>query len=251
MERVNTAVTFADLAGFSALTEAHGDTAAADTAQQFVEIARSLLGAGDRLIKTIGDAVLLHSVEPTSAVTLILSLFDACERDPRFLDVRAGAHVGPVVERAGDIFGATVNIAARIAATAAGGQIIVTAPIAEAAVAVNVEVRRLGPTVLHNIVTPVELFKLVRSAAGDRDVDPVCRMRVNQVSAAGCLTYGGRDYLFCSLGCAAKFAADPELFVVGQNRSVTSRVPGIYPTDHAMLPRNAATGLTRREPEKR
>ena len=103
MDTSNAAVTFGDLAGFTALTEAHGDIAAADIAEQLVVDAESVLGVGDRLVKAIGDAVLLTSVDAASAITLIFRLFDACERDARFPDLRAGLHFGSVVERGGDV----------------------------------------------------------------------------------------------------------------------------------------------------
>ncbi len=214
VQTVNAAVTFADLAGFTALTEAHGDVAAADIAEALVAIAESVLDGGDRLIKGIGDAVLLSSVDAASAITLTFKLFDACETDARFPDLRAGLHYGPVVERRGDIFGATVNIAARVAAQAGGGQILVTSPVADAAPAVGVPVRALGCMRLHNLSERVELFKLVRPGADDQDVDPVCRMRINAATAAGRLAYAGADYLFCSLECAAKFAAHPDRYAV-------------------------------------
>ncbi len=212
MDTSNAAVTFGDLAGFTALAEAHGDTAAADVAEQLVADAESVLGIGDRLVKAIGDAVLFTSVDAASAITLIFRLFDVCERDQHFPDLRAGLHYGPVVERGGDIFGTTVNVAARLAAHAGGGQILATRAVADAAPSVGVEVRALGPMTLHNLSVPVELFKLVRDGANDRDTDPVCRMRVNPATAVGRLTYAGADYLFCSLDCAGKFAAQPDRF---------------------------------------
>jgi adenylate cyclase len=72
----NAAVTFGDLAGFTALTEAHGDIAAADIAEQLVADTESVLGVGDRLVKAIGDAVLLTSVDAASAITLIFGSTD-------------------------------------------------------------------------------------------------------------------------------------------------------------------------------
>lgn len=210
----NAAVTFADLAGFTALTEAHGDITAADVAEQLVADAESVLGARDRVVKSIGDAVMLASVDAASAITLIFRLFDACERDARFPDLRAGLHYGPVVERNGDVFGTTVNVAARLAAQAGGGQILATGTIAGAAPSVGVEVRALGSVTLRNLSTRIELFKLVRNGPDDRDVDPVCRMRLNPATAPARLTYAGADYLFCSLQCAGKFAAHPAQFAI-------------------------------------
>jgi adenylate cyclase len=208
----DTAVAFADLAGFTALTEAHGDATAADIAERLIAVAESVLSSEDRLVKTLGDAVLLTSLDALSGITLVQRLFEACEADARFPDVRAGLHYGPVIHRGGDIFGSTVNIAARIAARAGGGEILLTRPVADAAAAADIRTRRLGLIALRNLTEPVELFELVRSAAPDRTVDPVCRMMVHPANAAGRLAYRGVDYLFCSLECAAKFAAHPDQF---------------------------------------
>jgi len=212
VDEVNAAVAFADLAGFTALTEVHGDVLAADIAELLVSITNSVTVAGDRLVKAIGDAVLLTSPDAASGISLVVRLFDACEADPEFPDLRAGLHYGPVVERANDIFGSTVNIAARITAKAAGGQILMTGPIADSAAASGQTIRALGPLSLRNFSEPVELYKLVRTGVEDHNVDPVCRMRINPATSAGRLTYAGTDYLFCSLRCAAKFAAEPDRF---------------------------------------
>lgn len=193
MDEVNAAVAFADLAGFTALTEAHGDVVAADIAERLVAVTKSVMAVGDRLVKDIGDAVLLTSADAVSGIGLVLRLFDACETDAQFPDLRAGLHYGPVVERAGDIFGSTVNIAARITAKAAGGQILMTRPVADAAVPHGLTVRELGPLRLRNLIEPVELYKLVRTGMDDHDVDPVCRMRINPATAVGRLTQAGSD----------------------------------------------------------
>jgi YHS domain-containing protein len=70
---------------------------------------------------------------------------------------------------------------------------------------------------LRNLSEPVELFEPIRVAAPGRSVDPVCRMMVHPTTAAGRLGYGGMEYLFCSLDCAAKFAARPDRFVLSEH----------------------------------
>lgn len=220
-ETVNAAVVFVDLAGFAAFTEAHGDIAAADIADRLVAVAKSALGDGDRFVKAIGDAVLLTSTDVNAALKLVQNIFQACQADARFPDLRAGVHHGPVVQRHGDVFGATVNVAARIAGRAGGGQILLTRPVANAASAADIRVRCLGPTPLRNVTTPIELFELVRPGGNDRAIDPVCRMMVHPATAVGRLVYAGTGYLFCSLDCAAKFAAQPASFV-DQDRSAES-----------------------------
>jgi class 3 adenylate cyclase len=145
VDEVKAAVAFADLAGFTALTEAHGDVLAADIAERLVSVTNSVMATGDRLVKDIGDAVLLTSTDAASGISLVLRLFDACDADPQFPDLRAGLHYGRVVECGDDIFGSTVNVAARITAKAAGDQILMTRPVADAAAANGRTVRALGP----------------------------------------------------------------------------------------------------------
>lgn len=208
------AVAFADLSGFTALTEVHGDEQAADLAEQFTALARAALGEGDRLVKSIGDAVLVTSPTAESAITLIERIRAAAAAVELFPVVRVGAHLGPVVERGGDVFGATVNLAARVAAAAGGQQVLVTRPIATAAERAGIGVVALGPLHLRNVAEPVPVFELDSAVPTTATVvDPVCRMSTRVAGAAGRLTYRGTDYLFCSLGCAAAFAADPARFV--------------------------------------
>jgi adenylate cyclase len=106
---------FADLAGFTALTEAHGDERAADMAAEFSDLVRALLASHwAEEVKTIGDAVMLVCREPGAGVELGLRILEKVEARPAFPVVRVGMNTGPAVERGGDWFGAAVNVAARI-----------------------------------------------------------------------------------------------------------------------------------------
>lgn len=103
---------FVDLAGFSALTETHGDDAGADLAQRFAAMAQSPLRDDGRLVDTVGDAVFLSSET---------RLWREAEATPNFPAVRADIHNGDAVLRDGRWFGTSVNIAACLAALASGG----------------------------------------------------------------------------------------------------------------------------------
>ena len=202
-----------DLAGFTALTEAHGDELAADLAVEFARMAQSRLGAGDRLVKAIGDAVLLASPNPQAAIILVQSLLEEAYQSQGFPISRAGLHHGRAVERGDDLFGAAVNLTARIAAQAAGGQVLATADVAKAAATSGVETTALGQFQMRNVTDAVELWDLalvVPPSAGS--VDPVCRMHINHGKSAGQLQFEGRDFWFCSLDCAAAFASSPKQF---------------------------------------
>jgi adenylate cyclase len=131
--------------------------------------------------------------------------------------VRAGLHHGPAIERDGDYFGATVNLAARVSGLAAGGEVLVTARTA--ALAPDLEgvfYEPRGRQTLRNVREPVDVFAAVRHSEptqGRLPVDPVCRMAVDPDRAAGRLMHEGTAYFFCTLACAGEFAREPERFV--------------------------------------
>jgi len=60
-----------DLAGYTALTETHGDEHAAELATTFAALATECLASGDRLVKPIGDAVLPASTNPSAGISLV------------------------------------------------------------------------------------------------------------------------------------------------------------------------------------
>lgn len=204
---------FVDLAGFTALTDTHGDSDAADLIDRFVGFARAALDEGDLLVKSMGDAVMLASPEPAAGIGLVQRLVVACTAASEFPQPRAGLHHGSAVQRGDDFIGTAVNLAARVAGQAAGAQVLGTTVVASAAARLGIGVRPIGPTTLRNILEPVELFALAMvPEAPDCDIDPVCRMQVDRRSAAGRIRYSGRDWHFCSIGCVGAFAADAERY---------------------------------------
>jgi hypothetical protein len=95
----------ADLAGYTALTEAHGGAEAAKTVARYTELASNALSARARLTERVGDQVLIVSEDPCSAVTTALRLRDAVDHEPLFLGVRIGMESEPWWRRAGGISG--------------------------------------------------------------------------------------------------------------------------------------------------
>ncbi len=207
------AVAFVDLSGFTALTEAHGDHHAAELAEAFAALTRVALGQHDRLIKTIGDAILVTSPTPHTALGLIGRITDATRRTGRFPVLRAGIHHGPIVALGSDIYGATVNIAARLAAAAGPAQILATGPVADIARAAGLSVTALGPVSLRNLTEPLAVFSVdlgIGCPCGQ--VDPVCRMQLDHETTTTTLIHGGITYRFCSATCVRRFTAHPHQF---------------------------------------
>jgi len=214
---VDATFVFADIAGFTALTEAHGDEDAAALVADFCAAVREELpAAGGTQVKAIGDAVMLSIPDPGAAILLGLRITHELMLGHGGPAVRVGLHHGSAVERDGDYFGAAVNLAARVSAEATGGEVLLTGRTAALAPELDgVLYEPRGRRALRNVREPVELFAAVRigeSRAAMLPCDPVCRMAVDPERAAGRLVYQGTTYFFCTLACAAQFAAHPERF---------------------------------------
>ena len=208
--RIERTFGFVDLEGFTALTEANGDEDAAQVATRFARLARAALGPGDRLVKTLGDAVLVTSSDASSGVALVERLLTEAASDPRLPSLRAGLHHGSAVEKDNDVFGAAVNLAARVAAEAHAGEVLGTEAIAVAARSAGIPVAEIGEVSLKNVRGKIKLFSLALVVGvTDTPVDPVCHASVDRRTAIGRLSYKGLDYWFCSMTCAATFASNP------------------------------------------
>lgn len=199
---------FCDLSGYTALSEAHGDETAADVASTLVGMARAALQPTARLVKSVGDAVMLVADERTDAMRTALALFEAISGERRFPAARIGLHHGEAVERGGDFFGSAVNVAARVAAVGAAGDLLMTHSLVAAAEACGLSVTALGRTALKNVTEPVELFRArLDPLRGEEAIDPICRMRVRVAEAQITAARGERTHYFCSEGCRASFLA--------------------------------------------
>jgi adenylate cyclase len=219
---------FVDLAGFTALTEAHGDEHAADLVAMFCREVRELISEHRaEVVKTIGDAVLVRFESADDAALTGLRIADELGARDRFPGVRIGMHTGDAVEREGDWFGATINLASRVSSAAAAGEVLMTLATREAAARAlaDVEVRSEGAQSFKNVGEPVHLFSVSRPGASlaRLPVDPVCHMAVDP---AGCerLVHEGVEYHFCSEQCRDTFAARPARYTGRRSSSGELRV---------------------------
>jgi adenylate cyclase len=129
--RLRVAIAFADLAGYTRLTEEAGEEEALDVVERFVESVEDTLPEEARVIKTIGDAVMIIGADPGALVDWAVG-FQALNAGRRPLP-RIGVHAGETLYRDGDYYGRAVNLASRVGARAAGGEVLVTEPVVEAA----------------------------------------------------------------------------------------------------------------------
>jgi adenylate cyclase len=156
------AMSFLDLVGYTRLTEERGDAAAAALAEALaVLVGRSAREHGGVPVKWLGDGVMVHFREPTGAVRSALELV-AQLPEAGLPPAHVGVAAGPVVVQGGDYFGRTVNLAARIAARAGAGQVLVSQRVAESAPPQGVRFVELGEQPLKGIARPVRLLEASR-----------------------------------------------------------------------------------------
>lgn len=144
-------VVFFDLTGFTRATQTLGDEAAAGLSLHLGELASDIASAsGGRLVKLLGDGALMLLPDARVAIDVSLELMDAL--GPAGLPGgHAGVHCGPLIEREGDVFGRTVNMAARIADAAPDRAIYATADVIAGLPRDGYRIETVGPIALQGI----------------------------------------------------------------------------------------------------
>ena len=157
------AMCFLDLASYTRLTEERGDQAAAELAGTLTALVeRSSRSYGGTPVKWLGDGVMLHFREPAAAVEASLSMVGQVP-EAGLPPAHVGVAAGPVVVQGGDYFGRTVNLASRVAARAQAGQVLVTAPVAEAPTPDGVSYAEVGHLQLKGFAAPVRVLEARRA----------------------------------------------------------------------------------------
>jgi class 3 adenylate cyclase len=159
------AMCFLDLSGYTRLTEERGDHAAAEMALTFSRLVqRSAHEHSGRVVKWLGDGVMLYFEEPAEAVTGALEM---AERVPAagLPEAHVGVDAGPVIIQDGDFFGSTVNVAARIATYARAGEVLASERAVAAAGTLPGGIRssEIGPVELKGLTRPVDLRRIERA----------------------------------------------------------------------------------------
>jgi len=160
------AAVFADLSGYTRLTEQAGDEVAAEVsltlAQLVSEIAARHQG---EVVKMLGDGVHFHFRDPGDAVKASLEIVESVH--PRGLPpAHIGVNAGPMIYDEGDYFGRTVNIAARIASQASADQVFVGEDARRAVTPDGFQLVEVGKYDLKGISQPVMIYEALRSGAG-------------------------------------------------------------------------------------
>jgi adenylate cyclase len=152
--RLRVAIAFADLAGYTRLTEEEGELEAVDAVERFVEAVETTLPDDARVIKTIGDEVMVVGSDPAALTDWAVG-FQQLQSEPPL--PRIGIHYGDALYRDGDYYGRDINIASRVAARSAGGEVLVTRPVVERGGS-HLEFERIAEVRLKGFSESVELF---------------------------------------------------------------------------------------------
>jgi len=160
--QVETAV-FADLTGFTELTEEKGDDVAAEVAITFSQLASEVAARyRGNVVKLLGDGVFLQFGDPDDAVMASIEMVESTPS--RGLPAaHIGVNAGPMLYDEGDYFGRTINTAARIASQAGSGQVYVGVTVVEIVTGNGFRLTEVGEFELKGIASPVRIFEAVRS----------------------------------------------------------------------------------------
>jgi adenylate cyclase len=159
------AIAFADLVGFTELGETAGVEELTSVAAQLSKLAGDVVEPPVRVVKVIGDAVMLVAPEPEPIVATTLDLVQRAEEHDSLPQLRAGIAYGPAVNRWGDWFGSTVNLASRLTARARPGSVLTTEEVREAAKD-GFDWSSAGPKRLKGISEPVKTYRVRRGPDG-------------------------------------------------------------------------------------
>jgi adenylate cyclase len=127
--RLRVVIAFCDLAGYTRYTEEEGEEEAVSTVERFIEAVADTLPDDARVIKTIGDEVMIVGQDVQALTDWAVGFQQLFDERP---EPRIGIHYGATLYRDGDYFGREVNLASRVVARARGGEVLVTDAVTDA-----------------------------------------------------------------------------------------------------------------------
>jgi adenylate cyclase len=173
------AVGFVDLTGYTTLTEEEGDQRALTYTRRLERIvAEAIRDHGGRIVKRLGDGLMLASSDAEELMIALLETMAALEARDDMPPARAGVAYGRAVSRGGDYFGRTVNVAARVLDEAAPYEVLCTDEACEEAKGGALRFTKPSDHVLQGFREPMRLWRVARSptrravkAAGEAAAD--------------------------------------------------------------------------------
>ena len=178
-QKTSMAVLFADVSDSTRLYEALGDTVAFGSVREIIALLKSITEACEgRVVKTIGDGLMCAFPSADCAANAAGEMQrHIAQRPPmpggRQLTIRVGFHFGPVIQDGEDVFGDSVNVAARMAGLALSGQALTDAyTVAALSAHLRDATRQINALPVKGKAEEVEVHELLWQSGGDRTVIP-------------------------------------------------------------------------------
>jgi adenylate cyclase len=196
----NIAILIADLSGYTALTETHGATTAADLVDKFLEIVDESLVGYSKLHQRVGDEVMIVSASPDHLISTAIMLIQNCSREHNFLQVHGGLHYGRMQKRNNHYFGSPLNLTSRIAGKANKGTFWCSSEFVNALSNRSAFIfSSKGKQSFKNVSEESEVFEIMIENP-DSYIDPVCRMLIYKKETATPHPHE-QNIFFCSPDC--------------------------------------------------
>jgi adenylate cyclase len=158
--RIRVAIAFADLAGYTRFTEEEGEEEALSSVERFVEGVTNTLPDDARVVKTIGDEVMVVAQDVGALVDWAVGFTSLFEERP---EPRIGVHLGTTLYRDGDYFGRDVNLTSRVVARARGGEVLVSDSVVDAVgSSAHLRFEPIGQVKLKGFDEPRQLCRAIR-----------------------------------------------------------------------------------------
>lgn len=201
----------ADLAGYTALTEVHGDLSALELIEKYLVLVEESLNPDVSLVERVGDEVVIVSNNADSLANTALKLLDKVENELHFPTLHIELHTGSVIEKNEKYFGHTINLASRICSHSNGGQILCSQQFYESIKnKPSFNLIKIGNVKFKNVRDEIPLYSIEPEIKKEFIVvDPVCHMQLDKRNAPIQLTMNGNNYFFCSTECKEKFSSSP------------------------------------------
>jgi class 3 adenylate cyclase/YHS domain-containing protein len=202
-------ILMADLSGYTAMTEIHGDNAAVEVVEKYIGMGQSSLAGKSYLLERTGDQLLIVGEDADDLAKTATELKYKTEKEPNFLGIHCGLHFGSVIERNHHLFGAVVNMAARITGIATENKIFCSVEFVEALKCPEkIQLISQGNINFKNVLESAEIFEVLPAIEKKKReiyIDPVCHIRLSADEIHISLLDGEDEYFFCSEECKKIF----------------------------------------------
>jgi adenylate cyclase len=201
----NIAILIADLSGYTALTETHGASSAADLIDKYIEIVNNSLVGESHLHERVGDEVMIVSGSPDNLLSTAVVLLQNAVREYNFLQIHGALHYGKILNRNNNLFGSALNLTSRIASKARPGVLLCSNDFLNALDDKDsYSFTSIGRNNFKNVSGDSEVFEIAIDKPEGLSVDPVCRMLLTEPEKR--ISHPIRsDLFFCSANCLEIF----------------------------------------------